>query len=262
MKLFQYISDIHLETRPNLVNFHLLIPKLCNNLILLGDIGDPTSDIYNSFINNCTTRWKNIFVLYGNHEYYSKKSRKRDMEVLKLITFPPNVYLLDNHKKYIDDNDNVSDYPSSNSIKLLGTTLWSDIKPSAANSMNDYRRIYSNGSLITPDITISLFHKNKSWILSELSSEYIPTILLTHHGVHSICNGIYQGNDLESGFATDIPELSTFPHLKVCINGHTHVSLNTFIPNTNIRLLSNCYGYPGEDKSIVKYNSHSLLEID
>jgi hypothetical protein len=29
-----------------------------------------------------------------------------------------------------------------------------------------------------------------------------------------------------------------------------------------IKFLANCYGYPGEDKGIVKYNQEAVLEID
>jgi hypothetical protein len=28
------------------------------------------------------------------------------------------------------------------------------------------------------------------------------------------------------------------------------------------KFLANCYGYPGEDKNIVKYNSQAVLEIE
>jgi hypothetical protein len=49
---------------------------------------------------------------------------------------------------------------------------------------------------------------------------------------------------MSSGYATDINELSRFPHLLV--------SLDTVIPNTQIKLLSNCYGYKGENHRVVK----------
>jgi predicted ATP-binding protein involved in virulence len=66
---------------------------------------------------------------------------------------------------------------------------------------------------------------------------------------------------METGYATNINELSQFPNLTVCISGHTHVYIDTVIPNSNIKLLSNCYGYKGENKSVVKFNKDAVLEI-
>jgi hypothetical protein len=102
---------------------------------------------------------------------------------------------------------------------------------------------------------------NKEYILQELQYDMFPTILLTHHGAHPLCNGPYIGNFMESGFATDIQELTRFPNLIACINGHTHVQIDTVIPNTNVKLLSNCYGYKGENHNVVKYNKYAYLEI-
>jgi hypothetical protein len=99
------------------------------------------------------------------------------------------------------------------------------------------------------------------YIIQELQIDPFKTILLTHHGVNSICNGLYMGNMMETGYVTDIQELTHFPNLSVCINGHTHVHNDTVIPNSNVKLLSNCYGYKGENQNVVKYNKDAILEI-
>lgn len=70
---FQYISDIHLEISGKIPD----IPKSSNNLCLLGDIGAPESDIYKKFIKECSEKFTNVFVIYGNHEYYSETSMKK-----------------------------------------------------------------------------------------------------------------------------------------------------------------------------------------
>lgn len=265
---FQYISDIHLETRNSIIKSiglekfvtnKLRLKKLADNLFLLGDIGDPHSQIYNDFIKYCSDNWRNVFVIYGNHEFYTSKRKRIDMNITRAKIFPDNVYFLDNNKKYIDASNNVSDTRTDSSIKILGSTLWSNISVSAQQYMNDYCKIWLNEKSLTGEMTRNMFHINKNWIFEELS-EIIPTILLTHHGVNNICNGPYIGGELESAFATDI-DFSNYPHLKVCINGHTHVSLNTFIPNTTIKLLANCYGYPGEDIGIVKYKPDSVYQL-
>lgn len=245
---FHYISDIHLELQK-----HIKIDKFScfKNLFLLGDIGRIDKPEYHKFIKEYSNKFENVFVILGNHEYYSTKYTMCDLE--KMCIFPPNTHLLQNSKKYINlDNNEVSDIKKEgNYIKLIGSTLWSNITNKASNQMNDYYMIYSHEKQkLTPAFSRELFITNKKYILKELE-ENIPTLLLTHHGVHPLCNGKYMGNITESAYATEIPELKNFKHLKACFNGHTHVHLNTVIPNTNIKLLSNCYGYFGENTKFV-----------
>jgi predicted phosphodiesterase len=270
MVKFQYISDLHLE-HYNTIN-KITFEKIegCDNLFLLGDIGYAYSDIYHSFINDCSQKWKNVFVIYGNHEYYCKSYNKKTMNEIdeEVLKFPSNVYFLNNDhvllnkkdstvKKLLDREDHMDDY-----IKIIGSLLWSNIHNSVAFRMNDYRFIYtSKNSLLTPENVRELFKINKEYILNELNSDTFPTILLTHHGVHELCNGYYQGNFMASGYATNIDELVHIKHLIACINGHTHCSVNTKIPGSNIKLLSNCYGYKGENQNIVKYNPYAVLDV-
>ena len=267
MVKFQYISDFHLEHYSKYIE----IPKLddCENLFLLGDIGYPDNPVYKDFIKYCSEKWENVFVLFGNHEYYSKIKIKTVDEINnEALLFPKNVYFLNNCYYFVNKLTNEvtkymdSEYHSNDYIKIIGSILWSDIKDIISYRINDYKYIYITQNVrLTPDVTRSMFKKNKEYILQELSSDIIDTILLTHHGVHELCNGDYIGNFMESGYTTNIPELSQFNHLLACISGHTHSSVNTCIPNTNIRLLSNCYGYKGENQKIVKYNKDANIEI-
>jgi len=270
MVKFQYISDLHLEHYNSFKNIPLQKIEGCDNLCLLGDIGYAYSDIYHQFINYCASNWKNVFVIYGNHEYYCKTYNKKTMKEIEneVSKFPSNVYFLNNDhvlinrkdstvKKLLDREDHMDDY-----IKIIGSILWSNVNDSTAFRINDYKFIYTaQNTLLKPDEVRTLFQINKEYILHELSSDRFPTILLTHHGVHDLCNGYYQGNFMESGYATNIYELIHYKHLIACINGHTHSSVNTKIPASNIKLLSNCYGYKGENQNIVKFNKDAILDV-
>lgn len=272
MVKFQYVSDLHLEHYKSLnsINFEPITD--CDNLFLLGDIGYAYTDIYHEFINYCSANWVNVFVIFGNHEYYCQPNNIKTMDDInkECLKFQKNVYFLNNDyvllnkcdntvKKLLDREDHVNNY-----IKIMGTTLWSNVSDIAAKRMNDYRFIYTNTSPVcnlTSNETKVLFRLNKEYIIRELRNDSLETILLTHHGVNSICNGIYVGNPMETGYATDIHELTKFTNLSACINGHTHVHINTVIPGTNIKLLSNCYGYKNENHLIVNYNKDIILEI-
>lgn len=271
MVKFQYISDLHLEHYKNINSINFEKIDDCENLILLGDIGYAYSDIYHEFINYCSDNWLNVFVIFGNHEYYCIQKPIKTMEDInkEVLKFRKNVYFLNNDyilinkhdntvKKLLDREDHSNDY-----IKIIGSTMWSNITNSAASNINDYRFIYTTSTTnLTSDDTRNFFKLSKEYLLQELQIDNLNTIVLTHHGINSLTNGPYMGNFLASGYATDIPELSQFPNLIACINGHTHVSIDTVIPNTNIKLLANCYGYKGENHRVVKYNKDAFLEVN
>jgi predicted phosphodiesterase len=272
MKL-QYISDTHLEyysVRKFLSKNIIKKMDDCENICLLGDIGLPGTDIYNEFIKYCSDTWKNVFLLYGNHEYY-QKSNKTKLPMTEINNMasklPSNVYFLNNNCIYINKSTNqviheLIDTNKENYIKIIGSTLWSDIDLKITKVVNDYKFIYtSENILLTPNNTKQFFKESKNYILKELEEE-IECILLTHHGVHELANGFYQGNFMQSGYTTNIEELLKFKNLIVCINGHTHSSINVIIPDTSITLLSNCYGYKSECKKIVKYDMSSIFEIN
>jgi hypothetical protein len=264
MVKFQYISDIHLEFLKKIPN----IKKLANNICLLGDIGYPNTKLYQQFIKECSVNYKNVFLVMGNHEFYSKFVQNPiyknciTMNELENLEYPSNVYLLNNKSLFIDSEDNVyKENIKSNLIKIIGSTLWSDIDLGVADYINDYNCIYIETGLLTPNESIELFKKSKEYILNELSKDHINTLLLTHHGTNNICNGtVYANSKLKSAFVTNITELFNFKHLHTCINAHTHVSINEKI--NHIQFLANCYGYPNENKNIVKYDENAVLEIE
>lgn len=239
-----YISDIHLE-------FLKKYPKIENKdyentiLCLLGDIGYIRSEIYKEFINYCSKIFKKVLVIFGNHEFYDKchtieENKNYIKENLKFT----NVYFLDNKSIII------------NNIKFIGCTLWSNIDPKISHYISDY---YNIKSLKYTD-TIVFFNESKNYILDELKKakkDNIKCILLTHHGTHYLCNGKYKDSQLGSAFFSTIHELVGYDDtLLACINGHTHQNIDTKIPNTNIRLLSNCVGYETEN---LNYNINKFL---
>ena len=266
----QYVSDIHLEMRQTFPR----IKKLCSNLVLAGDIGSPKSLIYKQFIEYCASNWKNVFVVYGNHEYYNRNDECFTMKSFDNESkyFPNNVYFMNNSVLYLYKNSEVSEIlrepsVSENPIKIIGSVLWSDITDFVASKMNDYKKIYTHRGnvgqplLLTPKITRFLFDTNKNYILRELYSEpELKCVIITHHGTHSLCQGHFKGSHLESGYATDIPELFQAKNLIACINGHTHSSIDITLGN-EIKLLANCLGYPGENQKIVKYNENAFLKL-
>jgi PAS domain S-box-containing protein len=259
--MFQYVSDIHLEYISNIP----YIQKIADNLCLVGDIGHPGTFLFNKFLKQCSERYKNVFLVYGNHEYYSiLRGRHKKIETMKqkleyARDFPKNVYFLnnscvymnttDNTVKYkLDDNDNKKNY-----VKIIGSTLWSDRGPTANNFKNIFME---ENQLLTFEHQSKLFFESKYYLIEELYKEDIQSIILTHYTTHKSCSNIY----LDNKDSNHIKELFLNSNLIACINGHTHTSIDTIAPGTNIRLLANCFGYKNESQDIVKYNPNARLE--
>ena len=261
--MFQYISDIHLEYLISIP----FIKKTADNLFLVGDIGHPGTPIFNKFLNTCSKSYKNVVLIYGNHEYYSVlRGKNKNIETMKqkeeyAKNFPTNVYFLNNsciyfnictqNVKYtLDIYDDKKEY-----IKIIGSTLWSNQGPKANNFKNIYME---ENKLLTFEKQCELFIDSKFYIINELYKEDISCILLTHYTTHSLSNGLY----LENKDTNYIKEIFFNKNLIACINGHTHSSVNLIAPGTSIKLLSNCFGYKNENQNIVKYNENAVLRID
>lgn len=266
---FQYISDIHLEHRKIPID----ISKQCENLVLCGDIGYPDTSIYKLFLNKCAVMFTNVFVVFGNHEYYSKKGKQiEDMNTIKtyMNDLPGNVYFLDNDAVYLTIENIVHKTRPSQSqeqfVKIIGSTLWSDIETETAKYMNDYKNIYITTSrkLQLTD-TKQFFKINREYILQELDKDNdVTSVIVTHHGPHPVCNGSYPESYMTSAFVTYIPELYTKQNLKLCISGHTHSSVDRILNFDNghsIQFVSNQVGYPGERNSVVKYKPNKIVNL-
>ncbi|NBO99349.1 MAG: hypothetical protein EBU90_04375 [Proteobacteria bacterium] len=270
----QYVSDIHLE-------FHkepFELKAVSKNLALCGDIGYLGTAKYNAFIKTCAQKFENVFVIFGNHEFYNEKGgdtwSHQTIEQLKAsvqtANFPPNVYFLDNRSIFIDTRNNrvYQECPQDSQhdvLQIIGSTLWTDVEQKLGTVMNDYKYIYTaKNTLLTPNDVRNLYKQNVQYILDRLDKHpRITTVLLTHHGPHPVCNGRYTDNLLHSAYTSIIPELYKRANLLACISGHTHSSINEsiFFENNHITFLSNQHGYPGENPEILRYNPDAKLDI-
>lgn len=266
----QYVSDIHLEHRKRIPDIEPL--PGCDILVLAGDIGIPSSRIYSQFLRTCSYKWKHTFVLYGNHEFYNEKGNSYTMTEMKKFSelFPDNVFFMDNDVFYVYRSHvaNVVDSSLNETpLKIIGSTLWSNITNSVASKTNDRKNIIMSTGIvfnkkIRPKDIRSMFETNKKYIIDNVKSEpNIPVVIVTHHGTHNMCQGYYEKNPLSSGYATHIPELFENRNLVACINGHTHSSIDETAEG-GTQLLSNCMGYPWESRRIVCYNPKAELYIN
>ena len=71
-KNIRVVSDVHLEHYNTPPNFRdIITPGINDILCLLGDIGNPYQELYESFITWCKQNFSIVLVIAGNHEYYN-----------------------------------------------------------------------------------------------------------------------------------------------------------------------------------------------
>jgi len=274
-----YISDTHHErlnqSRSSDINIFASNKKNIRSfLALCGDIGDPFDDKYENFISRHAKRFEHVFILAGNHEYWTKKRTMDEVETqirLVLNKFA-NVTFMYKNQFLIEDTI------------ILGCTLWSPIDKRAAIYSKDFRNIMvadttaKFGKRMLKFTEIAEIHNNyKTWIeqsLKEIANNNAPltnptlqtptgfsftktpqtptkqVIILTHHAPSNEMIDKSNYNDEENFpqmYASSCEYMFKSP-LIGWISGHTHDCRTVMI--NDIPSMSNCYGYPGQSTGV------------
>ena len=267
---FQLISDIHLEFyKKSYTSGGEDIPPFAIKpaapyLILAGDIGKPYSDLYNEFMVHCSRKWKKVFVIAGNHEYYCQKRKMSSIEekLEALNEKLPNVHYLQKSTYLLKEKtEEEDDDLSSSPILIAGCTLWSHIKNASVKFlMNDYLKIHKKNEKtgmydrITVEDTNSLHAQCvEDWIWPEILSSKIPVLMISHHApiTKDVAPPKYRGDITNEAYCTDLEYLmEENSPIKVWCYGHNHWFNQTKVNNTNI--YCNPMGYPGEETNYIE----------
>lgn len=253
---FQYASDLHLEFydkhNKGAIDFRQWIEPAAPYLLLAGDIGQPHRPSYHVFLRQAAANFDRIYLIAGNHEFYHKKESVETIKENIRSGLPANVEFLDT---------SLTTTPTG--VRILGTTLWSDIKQSewyeAATFLNDFHQIQSyDMSPWTPMTYIVKHAHERYWLETELENQpTIPTLVMTHHLPSYNCIAEkYNISPMNSCFASNLDDLFASP-VKSWVCGHTHSPLITTV--NNIPVYINPTGYPGEHR---QYNRKATFEFN
>lgn len=235
-KKIRVVSDIHLEHYScSFPLFENIIQGGLNDILcLLGDIGDPFSDLYKNFIEWCSHNFYKIFIIAGNHEYYNSSIEKSNLKIKEISSLFFNTHFLNNSSFVIDNK------------MFIGTTLWSFIpdkyKETIENSINDYKYIKD----FTPDICNKLHNESVNYIKSiiEKYKGHYKIILLSHHSplLSNTSKSHLEVLDTNYAFSSDLSLL--MKDIDFWVYGHTHFNnTNNYFYFGNTTLISNQVGY-------------------
>lgn len=248
----QYISDIHLEMHDKHDEGYIIpsmfLKPVAPYLALCGDIGIPELKGYDAFLAWCSKSWKKVFVIAGNHEFYTYRcTAKADIPtklqlIQTIVSKYPNVYFLNKASHYIEEDN----------IRILGCTLWTDTSGGDTKAMllymNDTKQIYVSGSenLLPQDVT-TMHIDHREWLqnqIQEAKERQESVVVLTHHlPSYQLIHEKYENHPLNMCFASNCEHLMMSP-VEAWICGHSHTGLLKDIKGVACYL--NPYGYPGE----------------
>lgn len=191
--------------------------------------------------------YKYVVVIFGNHEFYHGNLKDSVQDFRDLFKDVDNLIILDNQTIVIE-----------NAIRIIGTTLWTDINNGnpqymqyLRHYMNDYNHIktyrYMDGMVdgvrtLMPSDTTEKHAEDRAFLAAELENiaedDPIPTIVMTHHApVWTHRNSQRSGNDADYGYAcTDMDDIVLDNDKKVFMwfHGHTHDERLTKVGNTMV----------------------------
>jgi len=249
---FQIVSDLHIDTSmdTSTIDWRTMFTKNAETLIIVGDVGRLENyDNYKIFMESICKEYKDVYLVAGNHEYYSHTVPYTflNTDLHKLDREIPNLTVLDN--SYVDLPGN---------IRLYGTVLWSQVSSREAT-----RKILPmtsvSGGITGTNTWMNMKHFNDLYMLENniaLANRDKKRLIVVSH--YAPCyEGCLRDDHLVSSdrfwYANKLDNMLTRDNMYVWIYGHTHVNSDRLTAG-DTRVVSNQYG--GKD-----YNPKKVLSI-
>ncbi|CAF2114860.1 unnamed protein product [Rotaria magnacalcarata] len=264
------MSDLHLE-------FENVIPPefsaVAPALILAGDIGKPNVPSLQKFLLTLCQRFEHIFFVAGKHCFYQGEYEDRLQQLQELDKLDSRIHFLHN-KSYL----------LPNSVRILGTTLWTYVPRESASKigrcLNDYSLISiriekkdgksTRKRRITVDDTNEWHAQQLAWLREEIekarnNGEHV--VIITHHAPcrHDTCSIEDEESGLMDAFVNDHDTDCVDP-VRLWVYGHTDRSTDLTVSST--RIVSNQCGYVHENcgyrpnMKITLYDDRTIDVID
>lgn len=234
---FRICSDLHSEFWRGENLWPELVPELETDkhsiLLLAGDIGI-NGRVNFDWFDEVVGRFQDYMYIPGNHEYYQNSINQEPDDVV-VRTF------------------------AEGKVRVIGTTLWTDMDNSnplamvsAQRGMADYSAIYSN----SPEHTVYL-NKGYRARLDELVR--YGDVVVSHHppSYKSLTPG-FENSPLNPAFLNNLDAFVLDLQPALWVHGHVHSSHDYHIGET--RVICNPYGYYKHEVN-KDYNPELVVEI-
>jgi Icc-related predicted phosphoesterase len=231
----QYCSDLHLEFEQNSKYLNTYPISVCGDIMILaGDI-IPLHDEFlnNSFFSFISKKYKQVFWVPGNHEYYYKNisdySGSFNIQIYKNLNIVNNIDL------------------QYEGIRFIFSTLWSRISKVNENivqqGVSDFECIANNDKKFRVSDFNRLHNESINFIRHSLNGKNYRTVVVTHHLPSALCDSsVHNASPIKEAFCVDLTDYIEESNANFWIYGHSHYNQKPlFIGNTI--LLTNQLGY-------------------
>jgi len=243
----QYCSDLHLEFEKNRAYLKSNpLPVSGEILILAGDIIPLHDEFFNnSFFNDISGNYKQVFWVPGNHEFYYKDladySNSYHIPLRKNISIVHNISL------------------NYENIQFIFSTLWSRISDNNTvvieQGVSDFDCITNKNRKFRAKDFNKLHDESLNFIKRSLSERNKKQVVVTHHLPSAMCNSeIHHNSPINEAFCVDLTDYIRSCHASFWIYGHSHYNQKPLFLGKTI-LLTNQLGY-------VHCNEHNQFRPD
>jgi predicted phosphohydrolase len=239
--------EFYNDTNPPLRSF-ISNPEDADYLCLCGDIGDPWTPNYKSFLEECVSSYNIVFLIAGNHEMYGHTIDEVNAMIQEVCAS------INNNNVSAKATCNTIVYMSNSSftiphtnITIVGSTLWSEIAEyerfDVANQVSDFKHI-KNWSVDTCNYENFKAIKYIKRQVQDARANKTQIIVVTHHPPSWSCgNPRHRGSSISCAFKNRLDDFirSNNDVILAWFYGHDHYSMD-FLINTT-RIFSNQFGY-------------------
>jgi len=217
---------------------------------------------YRDFFKRCSFQFPHVIYVMGNHEFYNGKFYAGIDYMREELAKYPNIYMLENDTKVIDD------------ITFVGGTLWTDMNKgdpltmhAIEGMMNDFRIIRNDkrnfAAMSAIDVTVRHRH-TLQYFRSVLAGQHGKKFVVVGHHSPSFQSSheMYKNETLmNGGYHSDLSEfIMDHPQIKLWTHGHTHHPFDYMIGET--RIVCNPRGYENDGYSEqTGWNPNIVLEV-
>lgn len=285
MQTYRIISDVHLESREEIPeSLWANEPSINRGLILAGDIGDPFERIYETFLEECKKRYKDVLLIAGNREFYNCYKTEKAREEVDSISRSKKYSSVYERTRYFTFEEvekqlsllchrtgciflNRTNYKIGNNV-FIGCPLWSSIPPNMKSTVimheyNPFKYIRVTSEPLTVDEYQQLHIRDVNWLESYInitSDKNEKIVVVTHYPPTSD----FRQPRVHEDFLAKIFE-NNLSHLfndKVIawICGHSHHSVS-LRKNNGLILASNPVGSVGHSDTQSNYDRNFSLYL-
>lgn len=217
---------------------------------------------FRDFFKRVSFQFPHVIYVMGNHEFYHGKFYAGIDYMREEVAKYPNIYLLEQDTKVIDD------------VTFIGGTLWTDMNKgdpltmhAIEGMMNDFRIIRNDKRSYAPmsaiDVTIR-HRKTLQYFRSVLAEQHDKKFVVVGHHSPSFqsVHDTYKDEQLmNGGYHSDLSEfILDHPQIKLWVHGHTHHPFDYTIGDT--RIVCNPRGYENDGYSEdTGWNPNLILEV-